>query len=205
MLGSPLFVHLCLRKSVRVRLSKHATHVLAFTAACRKRWCTMAALWQWATGHRTIFCGARHPRRPQCRAAASGNASSGVVRSARCAFARLGGHSLGAQGIRPPPELDLRRELVREHRRDRIIRAGGQRVGRGISKLRLQFEQMSRSVWALHANRLGRHQGSGMRSGARPRTRSLGLRLLSARQLGRQAALLVVPAPLSHSDKTEYR
>ena len=42
-------------------------------------------------------------------------------------------------------------------------------MGLGISKLRIQIEQMSGRVRALHANRLGRHQRSGMRSGARRR------------------------------------
>jgi hypothetical protein len=190
-----LLIHRCLRKSVRVRLSKHATHVLASDRACRNRRRTMAALWRGATSQRTIFSGARHARRPQRCAGASGNGSSGVVRSAGSTFARLGRYSPGAQAIRPPPALDLRRELVRDHRRGRIICAGGQRVGRGISELRLQLEQMSRRMRALHANRLGRHQRSGMRSGARPRTRGLGLRLRSARQLGRQAALLGRPRP----------
>jgi len=63
--------------------------------------------------------------------------------------------TLLAQAIRPPPELDLRPELVRDHRRDRYIRASSQRVGRGIPKLRLQLEQMPRRVRALHATRLG--------------------------------------------------
>src|SRR5712671_5824690 len=49
---------------------------------------------------------------------------------------------------------------------------------------------MPRRVRALHANRLERHQRSGMRSGPRPRPRGLGLQLRSARQLGRQATLL---------------
>ena len=156
----------------------------------------MAALWRGATSRRVIFLGARHARRPQRCAGAGGNGSSGLVRSVGRTFARLGRHSLGAQAIRPPPELDLRREPVRDRRRDRISRAGGQRVGRGIPGLRLQLEQMSRRLRALHTNRLGCHQRSGLRSGARQRTRGLGLRLRSARQLGRQAALLSRPRPV---------
>ena len=150
----------------------------------------MAAFWRWATTSRTIFSGARYARRPQRCAGARGNGSSGLVRSAGSTFARLGQYSPGAKAIRPPPELELRREPVRDHRRVRIIGAGGQRVGCGISELRLQFEQMSRRVRTLHSNRVGRHQRSRMRSGARRRTRGLGLRLRSARQLDRQAALL---------------
>ena len=156
----------------------------------------MAAFWRGAPSRRAIFVGARHARRPQRCASAGGNRSSGVVRSVGCTFARLGGHSLGAQAIRPPPELDLWREPVRNLRRDRISRTGDRRVGRGIPGLRLQLEQMSRSLRALHANRVGRHQRSGMRSGARQRTRGLGLRLRSAGQLGRPAALLSGPRPI---------
>ena len=59
---------------------------------------------------RTVFSGARHARRPQRRAGARGNGSSGVVQSVGRTFAGLGRHSLGAQAIHPPPELDLRRE-----------------------------------------------------------------------------------------------
>ena len=156
----------------------------------------MAAFWRGAPSRRAIFVGARHARRPQRCASAGGNRSSGVVRSVGCTFARLGGHSLGAQAIRPPPELDLWREPVRNLRRDRISRTGDRRVGRGIPGLRLQLEQMSRGLRALHANRFARHQRGGMRSGARRRTRGLGLRLRSARQLGRQAALLSRPRPI---------
>ena len=36
--------------------------------------------------------------------------AGGVVRTAGSTFARLGRYSTGAQAIRPPPELDLRRE-----------------------------------------------------------------------------------------------
>src|ERR1700690_1346176 len=49
---------------------------------------------------------------------------------------------------------------------------------------------MRRRVRALHANRLGRYERSRMRGGARGRTRGLGLRLRSARQLVRQTAVL---------------
>jgi hypothetical protein len=156
----------------------------------------MAALWRGATSRSANFPGARHARRAQRCASAGGNVSSGVVRSVGRTFARLGRHSLGAQAIHPPRELDLRREPVRDQRGDRISRAGGQRVGRGIPGLRLQLEQMSRGLRALHANRFARHQRGGMRSGARRRTRGLGLRLRSARQLGRQAALLSRPRPI---------
>ena len=72
----------------------------------------------------------------------------------------------------------------------RIIRASGERVGRGVPQLRLPLQQMPQHVRPLHANRLERHQRSGLRSGARRRPRGLGLQLRSARQLGRQAAVL---------------
>src|ERR1019366_5344348 len=121
-----------------ITVSKDATHVLASDRACRNRWRAMAALWRGATSRRVIFLGAWYARRPQRCAGAGGNGSSGVVRSVGRTFARLGRHSRGAQAIRPPPELDLRREPVRDRRRDRISRAGGQRVGRGIPGLRLQ-------------------------------------------------------------------
>lgn len=85
-----------------------ATHVLASDRACRNRRRAMAAFWRGATSRRAIFLGARHARRPQCCASTGGNRSSGVVRSVGRTFARLGRHSLGAQAIRPPPELDLR-------------------------------------------------------------------------------------------------
>jgi hypothetical protein len=55
----------------------------------------------------------------------------------------------------PYRSMRLRRELVRDYRRDRIIRAGGQRVGYGISELRLQLEQMSRRVRAPHPKSSG--------------------------------------------------
>ncbi len=150
----------------------------------------MAAPWRGASRSRAILSSARHARCPQRCAGARGSASASVVRSDGRTFARLGGHSPGAQAIHPPSKLGLRRELVRDYRCDRIARASCQRVGGGISKLRLHFEQMPRCVRALHATRLGRHERSGMRSGAREKTRGLGLQLRSARQLGRQAALL---------------
>src|ERR1019366_4452282 len=110
-----------------ITVSQHATHVLASDCACRNRRRTMAALWRGATSRSANFPGARrHARRAQRCASAGGNVSSGVVRSVGRTFARLGRHSLGAQAIHPPRELDLRREPVRDHRGDRISRAGGQ-------------------------------------------------------------------------------
>src|ERR1019366_6866075 len=91
----------------------------------------MAAFWRGATSRRAIFLGARHARRPQHCASAGGNGSSGVVRSVGRTFARLGRHR-HAQAIRPPPELDLRREPVRDLRRDRISRAGRQHRRREV-------------------------------------------------------------------------
>src|ERR1019366_3197168 len=91
----------------------------------------MAAFWRGATSRRAIFLGARYARRPQHCASAGGNGSSGVVRSVGRTFARLGRHR-HAQAIRPPPELDLRREPVRDLRRDRISRAGRQHRRREV-------------------------------------------------------------------------
>src|SRR5512143_1740595 len=83
---------------------------------------TMAALWRGATRSRAILPLARHARSPQRRAGARGNASAGVVRPAGRAFARLGGHSPGAQAIQPPSKLALRRKLVRDYGRGRNAR-----------------------------------------------------------------------------------
>ncbi len=106
----------CLRKCIRARLSKHATGDLVSDHARRNRQRTMAALWREATRSLPFLSLARHARCPQRCAGARGNASTGVVRSVGRTFARLGGHSPGAQAIHPPSKLDLRRELVRDYR-----------------------------------------------------------------------------------------
>ena len=74
-----------------------------------------------------------------------------------------------------------------------VTRASGSCLGRGIRELRPQVESMPRRVRALYANRLGRHQRSRLRGGARRRPRGVDLRIRSAGQLGRQGALLSHP------------
>ena len=149
----------------------------------------MAALW------RGIVSLSRHARPPRRGPVARGNAAAGVIRPAGGPIAGLGRHSPRAQAVFPSPELDLWREPVRDQGRHGVPRAGSRRMGRGIPELRLPLESMSRSVRALHAARLARHQRSRMRRGAKRWARSLGLQLRSARQLGRQAALLSLLNP----------
>jgi len=153
------------------RSMRHATWLIVLAATGSAQW---RPLWRRAARRHTVLSCARHAGSPQRRAGARGNASLAWSDRLAVRCARLGGHAPGARAIHPPSQLHLRRELVRDHRRHRIARASCQRVGGGISKTTTTLRTDVAACAGTTRNRMARHERSGMRGGARARTRGVG-------------------------------
>jgi hypothetical protein len=133
--------------------------------------CPARQVWQvW----RFRYCDGSGPQR------GSGNGSGfsvGLVGQPCRTRPGMGRHASVAASIRASPEVFVRREPVRDHRRDRIAERRGRQVGSRSQGLQLPRKLVpgGRSMRPLYADRVAEQQSCRLRVSTGPWTGNLGL------------------------------